>query len=158
MPFSSILGQSRKGDTKAIIRKPSYASSTKSGASKASQWSETSTLAPSNDIPTAPAPRHPSLPWESYDTLPATHPVFKYPAEYREKLYAKGVGEFDQDTWLSVSAWLTEADPVLKAEFDLSTRGKTYGEPRDLKKALTGPLNLYMRQRWALVDPSGSST
>ncbi|KAK5686169.1 hypothetical protein LTS10_002284 [Elasticomyces elasticus] len=139
MPFSSILRQSRKADTKAITRKPSYASSTKSSASKASQWSETSTLAPTNDLPTAPAPRHPSLPWESYDALPATHPVFKYPAEYREKLYAKGV------------------DPVLKAEFDLSTRGKTYGEPRDLRKALTGPLNLYMRQRWALVDPSGSS-
>ncbi|KAK3620458.1 hypothetical protein LTR56_023381 [Elasticomyces elasticus] len=153
MPFSSILGQSRKADAKAIIRKPSYASSTKSSASKASQWSETSTLAPTSDLPTAPAPRHPSLPWESYEALPATHPVFKYPAEYREKLYAKGVGEFALET----SSDLTEADPVLKAEFDLSTRGKTYGEPRDLEKALTGPLNLYMRQRWALVDPSGSS-
>lgn len=34
-----------------------------------------------------------SLPWESYSNLPPSHPVFRYPAELREKLYAKGIGK-----------------------------------------------------------------
>jgi len=32
--------------------------------------------------------------WLSYRDLPRTHPVFSYPAEVREKMYAKGIGMF----------------------------------------------------------------
>lgn len=32
------------------------------------------------------------LPWSSYHNLPPDHPVFRYPDEIREKMYAKGVG------------------------------------------------------------------
>ena len=31
--------------------------------------------------------------WSSYHDLPQDHPVFRYPDEMREKMYAKGVGE-----------------------------------------------------------------
>lgn len=32
-------------------------------------------------------------PWSSYHNLPPDHPVFRYPDEMREKMYAKGVGK-----------------------------------------------------------------
>lgn len=32
-------------------------------------------------------------PWSSYRDLPPDHPVFRYPDEVREKMYAKGVGK-----------------------------------------------------------------
>ncbi|KAK5126341.1 hypothetical protein LTR85_010577 [Meristemomyces frigidus] len=61
-----------------------------------------------------------SLPWESYSKLGPDHPVFRYPAAVREKMYAEGV------------------DPVVKAEMDKAIRGKVYGGPMSPIKGFKG--------------------
>lgn len=70
--------------------------------------------------------------WSSYRDLPADHPVFRYPDEMREDMYAKGVGESaalaDQLAIWSVGGLTESTDPVVKAELDLARLGKVYGE------------------------------
>ncbi|GAB7331862.1 hypothetical protein MBLNU13_g03804t1 [Cladosporium sp. NU13] len=41
------------------------------------------------------------LPWTSYHDLPPDHPVFRYPDDVREKMYAKGVVETSHRSALS---------------------------------------------------------
>lgn len=48
---------------------------------------------PAFERPTTPPQGSRSLPWESYRDLEADHPVFLYPDDVREKMYAKGIGE-----------------------------------------------------------------
>lgn len=75
--------------------------------------------------PTTPPQGSNYNPWMSYRDLPRDHPVFAYPAEVREKMYAKGV------------------DPVWKAEVDKGRYNKVYGEKAGKKgfvsRALTPP-------------------
>lgn len=52
----------------------------------------TSQYHPETGRPITPPKGSKVLPWESYSNLPDDHPVFLYPQEVREKMYAKGIG------------------------------------------------------------------
>lgn len=87
--------------------------------------------------PTTPPQGTNHNPWTSYHDLPADHPVFRYPDEMREKMYAKGIGKAFHFSSLSstvLSATFSNhhfplfTDPVVKAEMDLARLGKVHGE------------------------------
>jgi hypothetical protein len=64
------------------------------------------------------------LPWSSYHDLPPDHPVFRYPDEVREKMYAKGVGACEPLLLLSLTADIHRIDVMLTSfMFDMSRPG-----------------------------------
>lgn len=64
--------------------------------------------------PTTPPQGSNYNPWSSYRDLPPDHPVFRYPDEVREKMYAKGVGKYRQGNF---SFHIPRSRPVSRSLF-----------------------------------------
>lgn len=113
MPFPSLTKSkpSPKTDTRPLLYAQSQSPSTPSLAPSSTSNSTanpTDASKPENDNendadqdpndalpmtrPSTPPQSTNHLPWSSYHNLPPDHPVFRYPDELREKMYAKGVG------------------------------------------------------------------
>ena len=114
MPFPSLskLKPSPKQDTRPLLYAQSQSPPTPSPAPSSTSTSTTTNAAPNetaqptnnNQVPQdeyqepfarpqTPPQSSNHLPWSSYHDLPPDHPVFRYPDEVREKMYAKGVGK-----------------------------------------------------------------
>jgi len=117
MPFPTLSKTKPKPDTRPLLHAqsqspstPSLAPSSTSTTANAANDADTDTNPPNhkNDEntddnpsrtenspitrPKTPPQSSNHLPWTSYHNLPPDHPVFRYPDDVREKMYAKGVG------------------------------------------------------------------
>lgn len=116
MPFPTLSKSKPNTETRPLLYAQSQSPSTPSLAPSSAS---TSTNAPSDTNTNPPNPKNDDnspeaednphaalpltrpktppqssnhLPWSSYHDLPPDHPVFRYPDDMREKMYAKGVG------------------------------------------------------------------
>lgn len=113
MPFPTLSKSKPNPDTRPLLyaqsQSPSTPSLAPSSTSTTTNAANDTNSKAGNDNDTEQDPNDPTpmarpktppqssnhLPWSSYHDLPPDHPVFRYPDDVREKMYAKGVGAFN---------------------------------------------------------------